>query len=291
MFKIFLLTVLLLFNCLSIGFTEKKHEEPLSFWTASFPWVFVESNNGVDTFVRTVTYEQHGQSYRVPPMEFGDVAVIYDYPSQEKAVLTKMKLNYLKNTYSEVGPREVYKYKNFKKKLIATEPVNNTEIAIPAGSAIEKIRNAARLHGQKKLRSFCGTYMVRTSDDIITNGVDIRLIQLDDGRIQVLYFPGDSEVLKGYMDGKTNYCSFIYRLETLPPDKLVDTGRCFVYTSMYDANIDRYYSDRPQYDIYSFSIKFNDAKASYELERTKEGTKPGQRDYSNGGNVSWVGNS
>lgn len=288
--------VLLLLNCFSVCFADNP-KVPAVFREKSIPWIFVESNNGVDTYLRIMRYKQRGQQYRVAPEEKGDIDVLYDYKSESKAVITSMTFDYLKNTYNETLSRAVWKYTDTNKKSAGDETVSNTKVsAIPQGSSIEKIANISRICAPKLIeRCLAGTYMPKTSDgDIAFGKTDLRVIKGKDNSFEILFFPGDNKVLSGKMDGKTNYCSVDYAVcESRQDGSLIDGASLWVYVSMGDNRIDNYSftREKAQYDIYGLKISGGAGQLYYELERKIEGTMSSQRNYSGEGRLSWVGNS
>ena len=296
MFKTFILTLLLLLNCLSVCFADTP-KAPEAFLEKSIPWIYVDSSNGIDTYIQIKRYIQKGKQYRVGPDETGEIDVLYDYKSESKAVLSAFYFNYLSNTYHEtIITRPVIKYNGTQTKRIGFDNnPNPKEAPIPKGSLIEKIANKSRTVAPKLIeRCLAGTYMPKTSDgSIVTGGKDLRVIRLDDGSsFKILFFPGDNEVLSGIMDGKMNYSSVDYAVhESRRDGSLVDGASLWVYVSMGDTRIDNYVGKNPHYDIYGLSIRGGNGKLYYEIKREKEGTMPSQRDYSSDGQLTWVGNS
>lgn len=294
MIKVFLLTVLLLVNSISVCFADTP-KVPEAFLEKAVPWIYVDTNNGVDTYLRIMDYKQMGQSYRVPPEEKGEVDVLYDYKSESKAVLTSFLFDYMKNTYHETTiTRPVIKYNGSHSERIGFDNNQNNKVdSIPQGSLIEKIANVSRTYGPTLLaKCLSGTYLTKGTDGSFdSNQPSLRVLKYSDGSLHVIFITGDSMALIGDFNGKTNYCSSHYAVHESRQDGSLQDGASlslFVAFGESDTNLDNYYSKKPDFDIYRLEIRggSSDSRLHYEISREKEGSRPNQRDYSGEGTMS-----
>lgn len=288
MVKTLIVMLLLLLNCVSVCFAGIP-KAPEAFREKSIPWIFVDSSHGVDTYIRVMHYSHEGRQNRVGPHETGEIDVLYDYKSESKVMLSSYKFDYLNHTCREtVSTRPVIKYKGTKTERIGSDKSPNTKAApVPQGSLIDKLANTSRTAALKLIeRRLADTHMPEASDgSIATGSKGVRVIRLKDGSsFKILFFPGDNNVLSGIVGRKTNYYNVDYVVhESRRDGSLADAVNIFVYASMGDTDIDKYVGENPDYDIYRLSISGGGGKMHYELRRTKEGTMPGQRDYSGDG--------
>lgn len=296
MIKVFLLTVLLLVNCLSVCLADTP-KVPEAFIKKAVPWIYVDTNNGVDTYLRIMAYNQVGRQYRVPPEENGIVDVLYDYKSESKAMLTTFNFNYIKNTYQEATiTRPVSKYNGAHEEFIGFDNNQNTkEAPIPKESLIEKIANVSRTHGPTLLADcLTGTYLTKDSNGSFDSSkASLRVLKYSDGSFHVIFITGDSIPLIGDFNGKTNYCSARYAVcESRQDGSLLGGASLGLYVAMgeSDTDIDNYFSNKPDFDIYGLEISGGSSSPQlhYEIKREKEGTRPNQRDYSGEGILSRI---
>ena len=291
MIKTFILTLLLLLNCLPACFADAP-EAPAAFLEKSVPWIFVDSDNGVDTYIRVMHYMHEGRQHCVKPQETGEIDVLYDYKSESKVVLSAFNFDYLNNTYQEtVSTRPVIKYNGTRTERIGSDKSPNSKATpVPKGSLIEKLAKASRVAAPELIeRRLADTYTPETPG----GSKELKVIRLKDGSsFKILFFPGDNEMLSGIIGGKNNYFNVDYAVhESRSDGSLVDAVNILVYASVGYNGVNKYDSKSPRYDIYRLGISGGGRRLHYELKRTKEGTTPGQRDYSGNGPLTWIGNS
>jgi hypothetical protein len=283
MVKTFIATLLLLLNCIPACFAGTP-KAPAAFLEKSVPWIFVDSGNGVDTYIRIMRYNKEGRQNRTGPRETGEIDVLYDYRSESKMMLSAFKFDYLNHTCQEtVTARPVIGYNGTRTERMGFDNSPNFKAApVPQGSLIEKIANASCAAAPVLIeRCLAGANKPETSG----GSKGIRVIRLKDGSsFKIIFFPGDKKVLSGITGGKTGHYNVDYAVhESRRDGSLADAVNLFVYVSMGDTNINKYAGENPYYDIYRLSVSGGGGKLHYELKRIKEGTVPGQRDYSGDG--------